>query len=328
MFSFVIPTYRPRYLENTIKSLQGLDYPSYHFEVVVVENPVQTDNVKSIMSNLPGHFKLVTCPTMGANAARNYGIKEAKYDNIILTDDDCKIPSHYLSRLSDTISKFKASMVGGPLICEFLYPKPRWITKGFLANLSEINFAPNIDTPFDINLIKAGYLVSANLFFTRELYNRIGPFEEEHGYIGNGLFANDEVRFINRARKGVVLYDNQLAVKHIIGPERCNLEYFIQRKYSQGYVDAVLFLENSSVIDVYNNQLKWHMLTSFNHTEIAQVRNTIQDEEVTRQWIRAKTITDTAYQLGMIHKLEGKDKCENVCALLMDEAELNIFSRP
>jgi len=327
MFSIIIPTHKPKYLQSTIDSLLSLEFDRSFFEVIVVENPEKTDRVSCIMSGLPDNFKHIYCPTIGANPARNCGIKNAQYDTIILTDDDCIVSSQYLTNLFSTIRKTGYELIGGPLLSKFIVDKPKWITKGFLANLSEINWTPDINFPSDLKALHGAYLVSANLVFTKNMFNKIGPFEEEHGYKGNNLFANDEVRFIERGKKYGVLYDPKLKIDHIIGPERCVIEYFIQRKYSQGYVDAILKLETDNPVDLYHNFMQWKMSNSYSWNEVNDIRNEIQDEKITRQWIRYKILTESAYNLGFIHKLEGKQKCKNVCVLLMDAAEQNIFSR-
>lgn len=327
MFTFVIPTHKPKYLKETIDSLLSINYARNFFEVLVVENPEKTERVSSIMSGLPDNFKHLVCKTIGANAARNYGVKNSQYDTIILTDDDCIISEDYLINLFHSIKKYKYEMIGGPLVSKFIVDKPKWMTVGFINNLSEVNWTPQTKTCSDLSVLKNAYLVSANLVFTKSLFNKIGPLEEEHGYKGEGLFANDEVRFIERGKEYGVLYNPNLLIEHTIGPERCCIEYFVQRKYAQGYVDAILKLETATPIDIYHNFMQWKMSSSYSWDEVNGARNTIMDEDITRQWIRYKILVESAYNLGFIHKLEGKEKCNNVCVLLMDAAEQNIFSR-
>lgn len=326
MFSIVIPTHKPKYLEETLKSIAAQNFISSYYEVLIVENPKATSRVKNIVDKFPDNFKHIECYTMGANAARNCGIKNAKYDTIVLTDDDCILDKNYLSSLK-SFENHNYDMVGGPLVCKFIVEKPKWLVGGFLPHLSQVNWTPNVKIPTDLSVINSGYLVSANLSFSKTLYGKIGPFEEEHGYIGSGLFANDEVRFINRARKFGVLYNPEMKMEHIIDSSRVKIEYFIQRKYAQGYVDAILYLEDKNATDLYNGHLEWRLANTYSYAESHSVREEIKDEEVMRQWVRYKILTESAYNLGFIHKLEGKERCENACALLMDVQEQNLFSR-
>lgn len=326
MFTFIIPTNKPKYLKETIDSLLSINYARDFFEVLVVENPEKTEKVSSIMSGLPDNFKHLVCKTIGANTARNLGVKNAKYDIIILTDDDCLVSQDYLIHVFNTFKKSKYEMVGGPLVLKFIIDRPKWLTKHFAERLSEVNWSPQIKICSDLSVLKGSYLVSANLVFTKNLFSKIGPLEENNCST-NGLFANDENRFIERAKKHGILYNPNLLIEHLIGPERCSIEYFIQRMYIQGYSDAVIELEVDNPIDVYHNCLQQRMVSCYSYNEANSIRNEIKNEDITRQWIRYKILMESAYNIGFIHKLEGKKKCDNICALLMNATEQNIYIR-
>jgi glycosyltransferase involved in cell wall biosynthesis len=80
-------------LKKTIQSLQELNYPRDRLEVVVVEEADKPAEVKGV--------KYIFIPRMnkGFGYARNIGIKNAKGEIIVFTDDDCIVEGNWQSHL-------------------------------------------------------------------------------------------------------------------------------------------------------------------------------------------------------------------------------------
>jgi glycosyltransferase involved in cell wall biosynthesis len=98
---------RGKLLEKTLEAMLNLDYP-VDYEIIVV-NDGSTDNTADILKKFKGKIKVVNQERMGPCAARNAGIKAAKYPIIVNMDDDC-IPVK--DWLKDLIRGFDSPDVG------------------------------------------------------------------------------------------------------------------------------------------------------------------------------------------------------------------------
>lgn len=106
--SIVTMTYnRARVLEKTLSAMLELDYPN-EYEVIVV-NDGSTDNTKEMLKKFEKKIRVIHQERKGPCAARNTGIRAAKYPIIVNMDDDC-IPAK--DWLKDLVSSFDSPEVG------------------------------------------------------------------------------------------------------------------------------------------------------------------------------------------------------------------------
>ncbi|MBI3111477.1 MAG: glycosyltransferase [Ignavibacteriales bacterium] len=114
-FSVVIPTRnRLGTLRMTIESIQAQDFPPSQFEVIVVNDGSSDGTAEYLqsLSHLP-HVAWLDQVNSGAAQARNRGIEHARGTFVAFTDDDCVVPSDWLSALSDALDQGDVSAVGG-----------------------------------------------------------------------------------------------------------------------------------------------------------------------------------------------------------------------
>ena len=99
--SVVIPAYNyARFLPSAVESCLKQDYPN--FEVVVVDDGSK-DNTREVMANYGPPVRYVHQANAGLSAARNTGIREARFDYVAFLDaDDLLLPTH----LSDSMAAF------------------------------------------------------------------------------------------------------------------------------------------------------------------------------------------------------------------------------
>jgi len=84
--SIVIPAYNyARFLPFAVESARSQDYPK--FEVVVIDDG-STDNTAEVMKQYSAPVRYVYQENAGLSAARNSGIREAKYDFVMFLDAD------------------------------------------------------------------------------------------------------------------------------------------------------------------------------------------------------------------------------------------------
>lgn len=99
--SVVIPAYNyARFLPFAVESCLQQTYPN--FEVVVVDDGSK-DNTREVMARYGPPVRYVHQDNAGLSAARNTGIREAKFDFLCFLDaDDLLLPTH----LSDSMAAF------------------------------------------------------------------------------------------------------------------------------------------------------------------------------------------------------------------------------
>jgi GT2 family glycosyltransferase len=114
-FSVVIPTYaRPERLRACLAALPRLDYPSEHFEVVVVDDgsPSPLDAVVAPFRSRV-RLTLFRQPNRGPAAARNAGAARAAGAFLAFTDDDCAPEPGWLAALRDRFAAVPNQLLGG-----------------------------------------------------------------------------------------------------------------------------------------------------------------------------------------------------------------------
>lgn len=105
MFSVVIPLYNKELsIQNTIQSV--LDQTCQDFEIVVV-NDGSTDNSAAVVEAIEDdRVRLIHQRNQGVSAARNRGIKEARYEWIAFLDGDDLWDEAHLKEISLMMEKF------------------------------------------------------------------------------------------------------------------------------------------------------------------------------------------------------------------------------
>lgn len=99
--SVVIPAYNyARFLPFAVESCLRQNYPN--FEVVVIDDGSK-DNTREVMARYGPPVRYIHQQNAGLSAARNTGIREAKFDYVCFLDaDDLLLPTH----LSDSMAAF------------------------------------------------------------------------------------------------------------------------------------------------------------------------------------------------------------------------------
>ena len=311
--SIVIPVHDPD-MQTLNKLLLALTeqkgMPTDRFEVIVVENPAKTEAVKKLVESYGFHY--MWRAYKGANQARNWGIACAGYENIAILDADCVPDRTWASKVVSTFGENpKVGVFGGPVRLQFDCDKPDWLVGRFRSWLSEVNWSL---LPKDFNDITnvQQYIVSANMCFRRETWERAGGFPEWETSQPDGVIqVNDEnlfVKFMSQLGDPGVGYVKDMLVRHIIKKDRCNMDYFRKRLYSQGFCDGQqMLVENDysqNVDDIYYNEVQ-HKANGFIHfPEIHRIRESVANEERTRKYIRQYIVSQTEYFKGLTDALE------------------------
>ena len=162
--SIVVPVRNgERTVEDCIVSLLRMDYPSDRREILVVDNGSRDGTVRIIRRHP------VTCLSeirRGPAPARNRGIEASHGEIIAFTDADCVVEPSWLSELVRGFSENSVSAVAGEVIA---YP-PRTRPERYMALKRPCwqKAALASDRP---------YIVTANVAFRRQTFERIGLFD-------------------------------------------------------------------------------------------------------------------------------------------------------
>ena len=112
MFSIIIPVFnRPEEVEELLESLTLSTYKEI-FEIVIVEDgsTLSCKNVAGSSLDISYYFK----SNSGPGDSRNYGMKRARGDYLIIFDSDCIIPRQYLTEVDNALKTSFVDCFGGP----------------------------------------------------------------------------------------------------------------------------------------------------------------------------------------------------------------------
>ncbi|GJL83892.1 MAG: hypothetical protein DHS20C01_35260 [marine bacterium B5-7] len=163
--SVVVPVFNgERTIERCIESiLASVDLPG-HFEVVVVDNNSR-DSTPDILKGFGDRIRVFNEPIRGSSAARNTGIREAKYDQIALTDADCVVEPEWLRNLILPLADCSIGLSGGPILP--------------LADANPVElFGESIyDHKAAISEWQPPFAITANWAMNRKLLQHVGDFD-------------------------------------------------------------------------------------------------------------------------------------------------------
>ncbi len=120
LLSFVIPTRHAR-SKSLARLLDSIDKnpPLDGWEIILVEN----NSAKPILHNSQRNLHYIHTTTIGANHARNLGIKKTRGQYICFLDDDCEIPASFIPYLKKLINNFpNVDAWGGEYISPECFP--------------------------------------------------------------------------------------------------------------------------------------------------------------------------------------------------------------
>lgn len=166
--SVIIPTYnRPDRLRACLLSL-SLNPRRRDWEVIVVNDggAISATVVEEFMDRLPLTYERV--PHGGPAQARNHGARLARGRSLAFLDDDCEVPSNWLSQVLDSLGDHGAALMGG--FTENALQRNCFAS----ASQSLVNYLYEV-----WNCSDKQFFTSNNLVVPREGFWEIGGFDRE-----------------------------------------------------------------------------------------------------------------------------------------------------
>lgn len=273
-FSVVIPLYnKGNHINRAIDSI--LNQSHQQFEIIVVDDG-STDNGASYVENYEdSRVKLIKQKNMGVSAARNKGIKNAKYDFIGLLDADDAWKKDFLKEINFLIKDYPNNTAYATSYESYLDEET--INKKKFSNMSN-EFRGVVDNYFRYSL--NGSLISASsVVIKKEVFNKVGFFDESltHGEDLDMWFRivlDNDLVFINKV---LVIYyrnaDNRACnkppnfsscfAKKLI--ENMDFYKLASNRFNQKYINYRLMLKSKNFI--FNNEKE------YSRQILAHVRN-------------------------------------------------------
>jgi GT2 family glycosyltransferase len=258
----VVPTFRrPDALQETLEALIALDYERDRYEVIVVDDASETSTGR-IVDGLRGSgvsLTLLSQKHRGAARARNRGAELAGAEFILFCDDDMIVEPSHLRLHAAAAKRHEHALVSGawdfaPDVMAALAGTPF----GRYRIELERRFQHHDDADpveDDPGCILMPVLGSGNLALKRELFRKIGGFDEDFPVAG----AEDQDFSIRARRAGAVLLldtkirclqnDNRVTVRSYCAREERSAQTmpFLARKYPSEFMGIAYVRENRPI---------------------------------------------------------------------------------
>ncbi len=242
-YSIVIATYkRAADLRETLASLAGLQ-PDGPWEVVVVDNN-SPDNTREVVERaaraFPVELRYLFEREQGRSPALNAGIRAARGEIVVTTDDDVRVPADWLNRAAEGLEQLRCDYVGGRVLPIWGGPRPAW-----LPNRSGKQWAVIALLDYGTRPIEFGARVplGVNMAFRRRAFDTAGLFDPNTGRKAGTLLGQEVREWCIRARAAGVrgFYIPDMWLEHIIPADRLCKAYFRRWFYWRGISRAMLY---------------------------------------------------------------------------------------
>jgi len=193
-------------------------------ELILVDNN-SSDDTRSVVDGFARFptLRYVFEPRQGLSGARNRGLAEARGDIVAFLDDDVIVDANWLAGLRACFDATGAHVVGGRSYLIFEADPPPWLGPHFRKYLSEVDLGPKRQ------ICDSGHrLFGLNLAFRKAALLDAGGFDEALGRRGSNLLGGEEIATVSRilSAGGLVLYEPDAVVGHIIQADRLEWRYF------------------------------------------------------------------------------------------------------
>jgi GT2 family glycosyltransferase/SAM-dependent methyltransferase len=240
--SVIVCTHRrPESLRRCLTALQRLD-PS-PAEIIVVDNAPEEPCTLKVVEQFAGVIYRPE-PALGLSRARNSGILHSSGEIVAFTDDDVQVHPRWLLGIWQAFSHDTVFGIAGLVLAAELETETQIRFEldfgGFNRGYRPITF----DSFFFNSMVDRGIPVwrigaGANMAFRRDLFSRIGLFDERLGAGASGCSEDSEFWYRMLAAGMSIAYEPRAVVWH---SHRVDRDAFRSqmKQYMRGHVAALL----------------------------------------------------------------------------------------
>jgi succinoglycan biosynthesis protein ExoM len=217
---------RPELLLRALEGVRAQPIGSQLAVSVVVADNDRNESARAVVSKfgVQAGFRVTYCvePEQNIAMARNRALQNADADLIAFIDDDEFPAENWLAQMLETLLKYKADGVLGPVRAHFEAPPPAWLVASGLSD------RPEHATGFELQWRQTR---TGNTLFRSEILKDVAePFQKE---FGNGGEDQDFFRrMIERSCRFV--WCNEAVAYEVVPPERCERRYWWKRALLRG----------------------------------------------------------------------------------------------
>lgn len=191
---------RPEHIGTAIRSMISNSYSNFELVIVDQSDDDRTEEVVNECIKTSPKIRYFRIFSKGAGKAKNFGIKECQGEIIALTDDDCAVDNEWIEKIVLTFQRNPDIVI---VFGSILAPPGYSIKNGFIPLYS----AKDLLFKGPCSKIHARG-ISANMAVKRDLFEKIGGFDEMLGP-GAALPGNVDYDYSYRAlRKGFRIFES------------------------------------------------------------------------------------------------------------------------
>ncbi len=234
--SVIVATYnRCESIKDTLDSLLCQESDgSFNYEVIVVDNNSSDktkDTIESYYSRFNGRLKYLFEPKQGKSYALNKGIKEAKGEIVVFTDDDAIVDKQWLKNVKMVFENQDYIGVGGKTSLKWPLREPDWFLKKGKYRMNgpvamhdygerSIEYTNEMSPPIGVNMA-----------FRSLAFRKYGGFKVELGHAGEKRTRKAKAEDIEIGRRLIsagerIIYSPNMIVYHKISRDRATKRYF------------------------------------------------------------------------------------------------------
>jgi len=231
--SIVVCTYnRAASLTETLYALKALKDDSVDgWEVIVVDNN-SSDDTRKVVEDLASSWPRLTYafePEQGLSHARNHGIRIARGEVILFTDDDVLPEPDWMEKTLEGMRHHGADACGGYVAPIWETEPPEWLTErfhGFLAIRADRTDDYRITDPRQAPF-------GANMAVMKKVFDDVGLFDTERGRKGKVLASGEDGELFERilAAGHPVWFLGSAKVHHKVEAFRLTKSYIRKWRY-------------------------------------------------------------------------------------------------
>jgi len=259
LVSVVVCTHRTDHYEEVTRAVDSLLKQTHpEIEIIVVVDGVEESYQKMILHyGSQSHIRVIaTERSLGAFGAANVGVKAARGEIVAFMDDDAIAERTWVENLIDAYREFDAIAVGGKILPVWCFGRPDYLPEemDWLVGVTHEGFAEE-------NAVEVRNTFGPNMSFRREVFERIGLFNEELAFAPPFYIQGAEADFGWRMKQELgkgVIYNPEAVVYHQVSQSKVKVRALLKRAFCQGYSKALLRRLNPSggVLTVERSYLK------------------------------------------------------------------------